>query len=130
MTEVKGELTAELALKLTFIMWEDMAEVEKRLGRKLDSYDRWHFKWRWLMDRGFVDSFGDCNVKCCCFLCDYCGDDDCGNCLVDWGTNRSNSCMAACNDAPSSVDYEITPADKFVEYMKTHVRKEGSDGDR
>ena len=40
MTEVKGELTADLALNLTFIMWEDMAEEEKQLGRKLDFRER------------------------------------------------------------------------------------------
>ena len=128
MTEVKGELTAELALKLTFIMWEDMAEVEKQMGRQLDGYERYSFKTLWLEDRGFVDSFGKCNVHCRCLLCEYAEmkETGCGHCLVDWSNNYMDTCCASSKfDGPSSVDYELTSADKFLEYMKSHVRKEG-----
>ena len=121
MTEVKGELTAELALKLTFIMWEDMAEEEKQLGRKLNRHERWHFKREWLVDRGFVDGFGACSVNCACLLCEYNVDNGCGHCLVDWSANCTGTCIAA---ARGNVDYELTPAGEFLEYMKTHVRKE------
>jgi hypothetical protein len=123
MTEVKGELTAELALKLTFIMWEDMAEKERQMGRKLDGFERFFFKAHWLEDRGFVDGFGVCNVHGCCLLCEYAANKECGckGCLVDWSKNYSNTCCAQRND---KIDYELTPAKDFLEYMKTHVRKE------
>ena len=127
MTEVKGELTAELALKLTFIMWEDMAEAEKKLGRMLDGFERYSFKWQWLVNRGFVDSSGYCNVQCCCLLCEYAEAKErgCGHCLVDWSKNYTETCCASSKfDGPRGIDYENTPADKFLEYMETHVRKE------
>lgn len=127
MTEVKGELTVELALKLTFIMWEDMAEAEKELGRMMDGYERYSFKQKWLVDRGFVDSDGACNVCCSCLLCEYTEMKEwgCRNCLVDWSKNYSDSCCASPKyDGPRGIDYECTPADKFLEYMETHVRKE------
>ena len=122
MTEVKGELTAELALKLTFDMWEDMAETEKKLGKTMDGFKRYYFKRGWLEDRGFVDSFGVCNV-CCCLLCEYVERKRCGcmSCLVDWGANCSGTCCAHGRD---NIDYDRTPASEFLEYMKTHVRKE------
>jgi hypothetical protein len=123
MTEVKGELTAELALNLTFIMWEDMAEEEKRMGRQLDGYERFYFKSRWLEDRGFVDGLGICNVCCACLLCQYAENNEhgCNYCLVDWSANCTDTCTAAAHDI---VDYELTPAGEFLEYMKTHVRKD------
>lgn len=123
MTEVKGELTADLALKLTFIMWEDMAEEEKRLGRIMNGYERFNFKSHWLEDRGFVDGFGVCNVCCRCLLCEYVEIKKygCYQCLVDWSINCSGACCAQRQD---TIDYECTPADKFLEYMKTHVRKD------
>lgn len=127
MTEVKGELTAELALKLTFIMWEDMAEAEKKLGRMLDGYERYSFKSQWLIDRGFVDSFGACNVHCCCLLCEYAviKERGCHPCLIDWSKNYTETCSASIKfDGPRGIDYERTPAAEFVEYMKTHVRKD------
>lgn len=123
MTEIKGELTAELALKLTFIMWEDMAEEEKRMGRQLDEYERFYFKSHWLEDRGFVDGFGECNVHCRCLLCEYAvmKERGCGHCLIDWSKNYSNTCYAMRYD---KIDYELTPAKDFLEYMETHVRKD------
>lgn len=124
MTEVKGELTAELALKFTFIMWEDLAEEEKRMGRQLDGYERFYFKSQWLVDRGFVDSDGACNVCCCCLLCEYTEMKEwgCSKCLVDWSKNTTNSCRSPYG--PAGIDYEYTPAAEFLEYMKTHVRKD------
>lgn len=124
MTEVKGELTAELALKLTFIMWEDMAEEEKRIGRNLDEYERHEFKANWLEDRGFVDRYGMCNVCGWCLLCEYTRAKECGcrHCLIDWSKNSTNSCWSPYG--PAGIDYEYTPTDKFLEYMKTHVRKD------
>lgn len=127
MTEVKGELTADLALKLTFIMWEDMAEAEKRLGRIFTGFERYKFKWNWLVDRGFAVSImhgvDECNVCCCCLLCEYVERKRCGcvSCLVDWSANCSGTCCAQGQD---NIDYERTPAAEFVEYMKTHVRKD------
>lgn len=132
MTEVKGELTAELALKLTFIMWEDMAEKERQMGRKLDGYERLCFKAHWLEDRGFVDDFvGECNVRGCCLLCEYANKKrreteetnaaSCDYCPVDWSVNKLNTCT---NGRDSRIAYEYTPAAEFLEYMKTHVRKE------
>lgn len=136
MTEVKGELTAELALKLTFIMWEDMAEEEKQIGRKLDFRERIFFKSRWLADRGFVDRFGRCNVEASCLLCEYGKKLSetlgkrlaiCDYCPVDWGANELATCT---NGHGNRISYEYTPADEFLEYMKTHVRKEERNGDR
>lgn len=121
MTEVKGELTAELALKLSFIMWEDMAEEEKKLGRMMTGFERYKFKWNWLVDRGFS------NVCCCCLLCEYVGRKRCGcnHCLIDWSINSfSGACCASKLDAVEWIDYELTPAAEFLKYMKTHVRKE------
>lgn len=130
MTEVKGELTPELALKLTFIMWEDMAEVEKEIGRKLDVRERIRFKIGWLKDRGFVDKHGSCNVVATCLLCEYAKEQQkakraylagCDYCPVDWSVNKFNTCI----DYPGhEITYEYTPASEFLEYMKTHVRKD------
>lgn len=130
MTEVKGELTAELALKLTFIMWEDMAEEEKRIGRKLDLRERIWFKSRWLTDRGFVDEYCCCNVEASCLLCEYVKElqmtkktylAGCDYCPVDWSVNKLGTCT---DGRESRISYEYTPADKFLEYMETHARKE------
>jgi hypothetical protein len=129
MTEVKGELTAELALKLTFIMWEDMAEEEK-LG-KLNVRERIWFKSRWLEERGFVNACGKCNVECFCLLCEYAKQQRetkkaynvtvCDLCPIDWSVNKFNTCT---NYRGSLIDYEYTPAGEFLEYMKTHMRKD------
>ena len=130
MTEVKGELTAELALELTFIMWEDMAEVEKEIGRNLDIRERIIFKIGWLKDRGFVDSHGRCNVEASCLLCEYAKArkeatgaylSTCDDCPVDWSVNKLNTCT---DFRGNTITYEYSPASEFLEYMKTHVRKE------
>ena len=132
MTEVKGELTAELALNLTFIMWEDMAEEEKQLGRKLDFRERIWFKSRWLADRGFTDKRGRCNVEASCLLCEYTKElqkakktylATCDICPVDWSVNRLNTCTDD-RYGKNRISYEYTPAAEFLEYMKTHVRKD------
>lgn len=128
MTEIKGELTAELALKLTFIMWEDMAEEEKRLGRNLVFAERIIFKRSWLVARGFVNKYGDCNVEAFCLLCEYAKEMqpgvNCEYCPVDWSVNRLGTCSDGRYRRKSSISYEYTPAAEFLEYMKTHVRKE------
>ena len=122
MTEVKGELTAELALKLTFIMWEDMAEEEKLRGSKLDLKERILFKIQWLKDRGFVGT--------ACLLCEYAkkrreteetNAATCDYCPVDWSVNNWKTCT---DGRDNHISYEYTPAAEFLEYMKTHVRKE------
>jgi hypothetical protein len=131
MTEVKGELTAELALKLTFDMWEDIAETEKLRGSNLDLKERILFKIQWLKDRGFVDARGICNVRASCLLCEYAKQQRetkkaynvtvCDLCPIDWSVNKFNACT---DYRESLIDYEYTPAAEFLEYMKTHVRKE------
>lgn len=130
MTEVKGELTAELALKLTFIMWEDMAEEEKEIGRKLSLKERIFFKHQWLIDRGFTDNYGNCNVAASCLLCEYVKKMQettgtylahCDYCPIDWSVNKLNTCT---DGRDSRIAYEYTPAGEFLEYMKTHVRKD------
>lgn len=129
MQEVKGELTRELALKLTFIMWEDMAEAAKKDPELNDSPDRRYlFKQQWLEDRGFYDEYSICKFRGACLLCEYADQQnekkhyylgECWrSCPITWGPLVDNMCYRGV------VNYRLTPIDKFLEYMKTHIKEE------
>lgn len=133
MREVEGELTRELALKLTFIMWEDMVEAAKiEWELNQSKHYRDYYKRRWLADRGFCDSDGNCNVSGSCLLCQYVKEQALKNddgmvhchryCPISWGRNWFGD-DHACTCFNGDVDYRFTPVEEFLNYMKTHIKE-------
>lgn len=53
------------AIRLHRQMWNDMAEAEKKRGRKFAYYERSDFKARWVHSKGYTDVANNC------FLCEY-----------------------------------------------------------
>jgi hypothetical protein len=53
------------AIRLHRQMWNDMAEAEKKRGKKFAFYERFDFKSHWLDDKGYTDVANNC------FLCEY-----------------------------------------------------------
>lgn len=53
------------AIRLHRQMWNDMAEAEKKCGKKFSMNVRYEFKARWIDDHGYTDVANNC------FLCEY-----------------------------------------------------------
>ena len=88
-----GKFTKEEAIRLHRVMWSAMKE---NLGDNPNAKSRCDFKYNWLNTHGYVDEYGDVDIDCYCFLCEYANDKHiedlkkgvhrkrCAHCPIDW----------------------------------------------
>lgn len=87
--KVHEKLDKDETIRLHRQMWNDMAEAEKKCGKKFSAVDRAQFKSAWLYQHGYS------SVEHSCFLCEYAMGQEvdwelrmtpfyCDHCPLDW----------------------------------------------